>query len=129
MTTSNMFTLMLHGTILVLTLITGAVHSKGNTHWSNGGIRKGLGQYQGQEVLKDIEIKPSIHREDNKRFNREYREPRLFPFSTIVQMNEFKRNELSADDSKSNEVFFAHLLPYRKRTEGIAPAGIFPFLF
>ena len=83
MTTSNMVTLMLHGTILVLTLITGAVHSMENTYWSNGRMRQELGQYQVQD--------------ENKRFDKEYRETPVFQFSTIIQMKEFKRHKMTAE--------------------------------
>ena len=86
MTTSNMATLMLHGTIVVLTLITGAIHSKGNTYWSKRGIRQGLGQYPGLD------------------------ENPLFPFSTIIRMKEFKRKEMNAGYSKSEEVLYLHFL-------------------
>jgi hypothetical protein len=79
MTTSNMPTLMLHGTILVLTLIKGTVHT---TYWSNGGLRQELRQYAGWD------------------------ETPLFPFSTIIQMKEFKRQEFSAENSKSAEVLY-----------------------
>ena len=65
MSPTNMDTLMLHRTILILTLITGAVHS--NVYWSKraGGIRQGPGQYQGQEfsIETEAEIKPSIQME------------------------------------------------------------------
>ena len=103
MTASKMAPLMLYRTILVLTIITGAVHSRANIFWSKkaGGIMKSLGQ---------DEIKPSLHREENKQFkNREYP---LLPFSTIVRSNVFKRNEMTKRKSKSEEILTLHLLPF-----------------
>ena len=101
MTASKMAPLMLCRTILILTLITGAVFSRANIFWSKkaGIIRNGLGQAFSKEI-KD-ENKPSLHKEENKQFNN--REYPLLPFSTIVRSNVFKRNEMTKRKSKSED--------------------------
>ena len=113
MSPTNMDTLMLHRTILILTLITGAVHSKENTYWSKraGGIKQGPGQYQGQEFSKETEakIKPFLQMEENKRFDIETRD---YPLSTIVRNKGFKRNEMSVEKSKTEEIPTLHSLPF-----------------
>lgn len=78
--------LILHRTILLLTLIKGAVISKPNIYWSKraGGIGREPGQYQGEELSIQIEdiIKPFLQMKENKRFNKEYMENPLPAFST-----------------------------------------------
>ena len=74
--------LMLYRTILVLTLITGAVHS--NIYWSKraGGIGKVL-----SNRIED-KIKQSLKMEENKRFSKEHRENQLPAFPTAIQSKE-----------------------------------------
>ena len=60
--------------------------------------------------LEQDEIKPYLHREENKQFiNREYP---LLPFSTIVRSNVFKRNEMTKEKSKSEEKLNLYFLPF-----------------
>ena len=68
MSVSNMFSLVLLRIIFVLTLITGAVNSGPNTHWSKRSGEHRPGQYQGEEVSTDIEDKPnqSLRIKENK---------------------------------------------------------------
>jgi hypothetical protein len=85
MTTSNMVTLMLHGTLLVLTLITGAVQSKG--------IGQGLGQYPGWDenplfpFSTIIRMKEFKRKEmtDEKSKSEEVLYIHFWPFFTIVK--------------------------------------------
>ena len=117
MSPTNMDTLMLHRTILILALITGAVHSKANIYWSKGAgvIRQGPGQYQGQQFSKETEakIKPSLQMEETKRFDIETRD---YPLSTIVRNKEFKRRETTVETtvekSKTKEIPTLHFLPF-----------------
>ena len=92
MSASNMFSLMLHTTIFVFTLITGAVNSGANR--SGELIPR---EYQGKEVSTEIEDKPnqSIHQEENKRQNKNYRGFPLIPFLTIVRNKLLRRNEIT----------------------------------
>ena len=108
MTASTMSPRMLYRKILVLTLITEAVHSRPNIYWS----KRAGGIMQKQAFSKEIEdeIKPSLHREENKRFNN--RKYQLLPFSTIVRSNLFKRNEMTKGKSKSEEKLNLHFLPF-----------------
>ena len=56
------------------------------------------------------EIKPSLHKDENKQFNN--REYPLLPFSTIVRSNVFKRKEMTKAKSKSEEKLKLHFLPF-----------------
>ena len=78
-----------------------------NSWWSKRAerIRQRLGQRLGQD-----DIKPSLHREENKRFN--IREYPLLPFSTIVRSNVLKRNEMTKGKSKSEDKLNLHVLPF-----------------
>jgi hypothetical protein len=90
-----MFSLMLHTTIFLFTLITGAVNSGPNTYWSkrSGEIRQtGI---QEQEVSTEIGDKTNLHQEENKRQNNNYRGFPLLPFSTIVGNKVFSRDKIT----------------------------------
>ena len=98
--------LMLYRTILVLTLITGAVHS--NIYWSKraGGIGKVL-----SNRIQD-KINQSLKKEENKRFNKEHRENRLPAFSTTIRSKELEQNEMTIEKSRSEEILYLHFLPF-----------------
>ena len=88
MSASNMFSLKLHRTIFLFTLITGAVLTMPNTYWS-----KRSGEL-GQTKIEDIP-NPSVHLEENKRHYKNDRGFPLFPFSTIVANKVLIKNEIN----------------------------------
>ena len=94
--------LMLYRTILVLTLITGAVHSKANIYWSKraGGIGKVL-----SNRIED-KIKQSLKMEENKRFSKEHKENQLPAFSTTIESKELEHNKMTIEKSRFEEVFY-----------------------
>ena len=99
--------LMLYRTILVLTLITGAVHSKANIYWSKraGGIGKVL-----SNRIED-KIKQSLNMKENKRFNKEDRENQLPALSTTIRSKELEQNEKSIEKSRFEEILYLLFLP------------------
>ena len=104
----------LHRTILIIILI--SVHSEGSTYrWKKArGIRQGQERNQRQEFLKEIAevMKPSLRKEENKRFKNEYRENPFFPFSKIVRSIEFKRSEMTREKSKPEDILTLHVFPF-----------------
>ena len=92
MSASNMFSMMLHRTIFVFTIITAAVNSG-----PNRSRELKPREYQIKEVSTEIGDKPdqSLHQEENKRFSKNYRGFPPFPLSTIVPSKVYSRNEIT----------------------------------